>query len=115
MAAAGAVQSFWTLASQLGPAPTPAELRSAAPALAAQRDAARAAADRLSAAQLADQRLEVQREDAVRALALVLAAVDQMVAGAQAGNPDGVVMARERLAAAITSLRERLAGSESSG
>lgn len=113
--AAGAVQSFWTLTAQLGPAPTPAELRAAAPALAAQRDAVRAAADRLDAAQLADQRLETQREDAVRGLELVLAAIDQVVAAAEAGNPDALAMARERLAAAITSLRERLAGPEEAG
>lgn len=83
----------------------PGPLRATAPDLGEARDRAAVAAQRIGAARLEDQRLERQRERVATALAPVLAAMDGVVAAAEAGDARRAAAAATAFAAAVDRLR----------
>lgn len=106
--AAEAVSDLWVAASAVGPTPTRAQLRNAAPRLAELQGRVDVARDRLAAQRLRDQRLEQQRAAAVEQLDSVVAAGTSLVASAEVETPGPYSEARGRLSGAILALRQRL-------
>jgi hypothetical protein len=105
VAAADAVADFSALLSSLSPEPRAAALEATAPDLAAARDRAALLAGRLDAERLEDRRLEEQRADASAALAAVVAAMDDLTAAAEAGNPTAAAAASRQFSRAVGELR----------
>jgi hypothetical protein len=95
-----------TLAGRLGPRPTPAQLRRAAPELEVAASAVDVSADRLSAARLEDARLERQREAVAGALQRARSAVDRLVDAAAEGDRAAAAAASATLARELAAVRE---------
>jgi hypothetical protein len=95
-----------TLAGRLGPRPTPAQLRRAAPDLEVAAGSVDVSADRLSAARLEDARLERQREAVADALQRARSAVDRLVDAAAEGDRAAAAAASATLARELAAVRE---------
>lgn len=102
---AAAVRDFSAALEPLSPVARPGRLRDAAPALRDARDRAAVAAQRLAAARLEDQRLERQRERVAAAAEPALAAMDRVVAAAEAGDARQAAAAATGFATAVDRLR----------
>ena len=103
--AAEAVSEFSTVLSEAAPRPRPATLRAIAVRLGEARDRASLLSARLGAERLEDRRLEDQRSDASAALTVVVAAMDDLVTAAEAGEAQDASRASLRYASAVAQLR----------
>lgn len=104
-AAAAAVTEFSAALEGVGEVARPAALRRAAPALRSALEQAAVLGDGLAAQRLQDRRLEVQRDRAADALAVVVDAMRQVVAASEAGDGARAAAAAADYATAVGELR----------
>ena len=103
--AAQAISDFSAVLSEAAPRPRPATLRAIATRLGEARDRASLLSDRLLAERLEDRRLEDQRSEASAVLVAVVAAMDDLVTAAEAGEAQDASRASLRYASAVAQLR----------